>query len=51
MVPLPFSRVHYIAGPQILVPPDASPTQMEEKRQELENSLIHITNEADRHFS
>jgi lysophospholipid acyltransferase (LPLAT)-like uncharacterized protein len=51
MVPLPFSRVHYVAGPQILVPPDASPTQMEEKRQELENSLIHITNEADRHFS
>jgi lysophospholipid acyltransferase (LPLAT)-like uncharacterized protein len=50
MVPLPFSRVRYIAGPQILVPPDASPAQMEEKRQELEHSLIQITNEADRYF-
>jgi lysophospholipid acyltransferase (LPLAT)-like uncharacterized protein len=50
MVPLPFSRVRYIAGSQILVPPDASPVHMEEKRQELENSLIQITNEADRYF-
>jgi lysophospholipid acyltransferase (LPLAT)-like uncharacterized protein len=50
MIPLPFSRVRYIAGPQIFVPPDASPAHMEEKRQELENSLIHITNEADRYF-
>jgi lysophospholipid acyltransferase (LPLAT)-like uncharacterized protein len=50
MVPLPFSRVRYVAGSQILVPPDASPAQMEEKRQELEHSLIQITNEADRYF-
>jgi lysophospholipid acyltransferase (LPLAT)-like uncharacterized protein len=51
IVPLPFSRVRYMAGAKILVPPDASPVQMEEKRQELETSLIRITNEADGYFS
>lgn len=51
IIPLPFSRVRYVAGAKILVPPDASPALMEEKRQALENSLMRITNEADRYFS
>jgi lysophospholipid acyltransferase (LPLAT)-like uncharacterized protein len=51
IVPLPFSRVRYVAGPQILVPPDASAAQMEEKRQELEETLTRISIEADGYFS
>lgn len=51
IVPLPFSRVRYMAGAKILVPPDASPTLMEEKRIELEHALSQITKEADGYFA
>ncbi|MSQ47682.1 MAG: DUF374 domain-containing protein [Deltaproteobacteria bacterium] len=50
IVPLPFSRVRYMAGAKILVPPDTSPVQMEEKRLELETTLTRITREADAYF-
>jgi lysophospholipid acyltransferase (LPLAT)-like uncharacterized protein len=51
IVPLPFSRVRYVAGQPIRVPSDASAAQMEEKRQELENTLTQITSEADGYFT
>ncbi len=51
IVPLPFSHVRYMAGAKILVPPDASPAQMEEKRLELETTLTRITREADAYFA
>ena len=47
LIPFPFSRVTYVAGQPIMVPADASPELMEEKRQELENSLLSITEFAD----
>jgi hypothetical protein len=51
LIPFPFSRVTYVAGPSILVPADASPDLMEAKRQELETSLIAITALADASFT
>jgi len=50
LIPLPLSRVTYMAGQPILVPPDASPELMEEKRQELENALVSISSLADASF-
>ena len=50
LIPFPLSRVTYVVGPPIVVPADASATQMEEKRQELENSLLAITAQADAYF-
>jgi lysophospholipid acyltransferase (LPLAT)-like uncharacterized protein len=50
LIPFPFSRVTYIAGPAILVPADASAELMEEKRRELEGSLLAITAQADESF-
>lgn len=47
LIPFPLSRVTYVVGQPILVPFDASPEQMEEKRQELEHSLTTITAQAD----
>ncbi|MGE0681864.1 MAG: hypothetical protein AB7P69_13320, partial [Candidatus Binatia bacterium] len=38
-------------GPPIKVPADASPELMEEKRQELENALLSITEIADASFT
>jgi hypothetical protein len=51
LIPFPFSRVIYIAGPAIKVPADASPEIMEEKRQELETTLLSITEIADASFA
>ena len=50
MIPFPFSRVVYMVGPPIFVPEDATPEQMEYKRQELEERLLAITRQADAYF-
>jgi lysophospholipid acyltransferase (LPLAT)-like uncharacterized protein len=51
LVPFPFSHVVYLVGTPIVVPTDASPEVMEEKRQELERVLIDITQQADSYFA
>ena len=51
MLPFPFSRVVYVVGAPISVPADATPEQMEQKRQELEERLCTITEQADAYFS
>lgn len=50
LIPFPLSRVTYVVGPAILVPADATAAQMEEKRKELEDSLLAITAQADAYF-
>ena len=50
MLPFPFSRVVYVVGEPITVPADATPAQMEQKRQELEERLCTITEQADAYF-
>lgn len=47
MIPFPFSRVVYVAGPPIFVPKDATPEQMEQKRALLEARLRETTARAD----
>jgi lysophospholipid acyltransferase (LPLAT)-like uncharacterized protein len=51
LIPFPFSPVLYVVGQPIRVPPDASPELMEEKRQELEATLLAITDQADSSFT
>ncbi len=51
LIPLPFSRITYVAGQPIQVPADASPEMMEMKRQELEHTLTTITAIADASFT
>ena len=51
LIPFPLSRVAYVAGQPIVVPPNASPELMEEKRQELENALTSISAFADASFT
>jgi lysophospholipid acyltransferase (LPLAT)-like uncharacterized protein len=51
VIPLPLSQVLYIVGRPIAVPPDASPELLEEKRKELEETLLTITAQADAYFS
>lgn len=46
-VPLPFSRGTFIYGKAIWVPKDATPLQLEQKRQELEVSLNELTAKVD----
>jgi len=50
LIPFPFSRVTYVIGRSITVPDDASPQVMEEKRQELQETLLAITAQADASF-
>ena len=50
MIPFPFSRAVYMVGPPIFVPEDATPEQMEHKRQELEERLLTLTRQADAYF-
>jgi lysophospholipid acyltransferase (LPLAT)-like uncharacterized protein len=47
MIPLPFSRVLYVAGEPLQVPPHATDDDLEGFRQELENRLNAITAAAD----
>ena len=51
LIPFPFSRVLYVVGSPIHVPPDATKEVVEEKRQELEAELIRITTQADNYFA
>jgi lysophospholipid acyltransferase (LPLAT)-like uncharacterized protein len=51
LMPLPFSRIVVIYGQPIYVPASASPAVFEAKRHEVETSLRHITEMADRYFS
>jgi lysophospholipid acyltransferase (LPLAT)-like uncharacterized protein len=48
LIPLPFSRVVVVYGEPIYVPASASPTVFQAKRREVETSLRHITEIADR---
>ncbi|MBI3303069.1 MAG: lysophospholipid acyltransferase family protein [Deltaproteobacteria bacterium] len=50
LIPFPLSRVTYVVGQPILVSADASAEEMEEKRRELEASLLAITAQADGSF-
>jgi len=50
LIPFPLSRVTYVIGQPIRVPADASANLMEEKRKELENTLLTITAQADESF-
>ena len=50
LIPFPLSRVLYVIGQPIRVPTDASPELMEEKRKELEDTLLTITAQADESF-
>lgn len=47
IIPLPFSRGAFAYGKAICVPRDATPIQMEQKRQELEVSLNQLTAQVD----
>lgn len=51
LIPLPLSRVLYVVGRPIFVPSDASSELIEEKRKELEKTLLAITAQADGYFS
>lgn len=51
LLPLPFSRVVVIYGEPIYVPADASASDLEAKRRELEATLRHITETADNYFT
>ena len=51
LIPFPFSRVLYVVGAPIYVPPDATNDVIEAKRQELETALITITQQADAYFT
>ncbi len=50
MIPFPFSRVVYVVGSPISIPAETTPAQLEQKRQELEESLRTITEQADTYF-
>jgi lysophospholipid acyltransferase (LPLAT)-like uncharacterized protein len=47
LIPFPLSRVTYVIGKPLRVPADASAELMEEKRKELEDTLLTITAQAD----
>jgi lysophospholipid acyltransferase (LPLAT)-like uncharacterized protein len=50
VLPLPFSKVVFLWGEPVFVPRDSGREQMEQKRLELEDRLLRITEEADRLF-
>lgn len=49
-VPLPGSRVVFKVGPPITVPPDRDEDLIEQKRLELERSMIELTDFTDRFY-
>jgi len=51
LMPLPFSRVVVVYGEPVYVPATASPTVFQAKQHEVETSLRHITELADRYFT
>jgi lysophospholipid acyltransferase (LPLAT)-like uncharacterized protein len=50
VLPLPFSKVVFLWGEPVFVPRGSDRQRMEEKRLELEDRLLRITEEADRLF-
>ena len=51
MIPFPFSRVVYVVGAPLSVPAETTPAQLEQQRQELEERLRTITEQADTYFT
>ncbi len=51
LIPKPFSKAVIMIGKPIYVPLEATPQQLEEKREELEKSLVELTQRADSYFS
>lgn len=51
LLPLPFSRIVVVYGEPIYVPAHVSPADFQAKRQEVETSLLHITEMADHYFA
>ena len=51
MIPFPFSRVVYVVGSPLSVPAETTPAQLEQQRQELEERLRTITEQADTYFT
>jgi lysophospholipid acyltransferase (LPLAT)-like uncharacterized protein len=47
ILPYPFSRGIFLWGAPIIVPPEADPSQLEQKRVELEETLNRMTLQAD----
>ena len=47
VLPLPFSRCRFICGPAITIPKDADDDLIEQKRQELEDTLNRLTRECE----
>ena len=50
LIPYPFSRVVLIYGTPVKVPKEATGKSLESKRQELEKTLIAITQQVDKYF-
>jgi lysophospholipid acyltransferase (LPLAT)-like uncharacterized protein len=50
LIPKPFSRTVIILGRPIYVRPESTPEQLEEKRKELEQRMLELTEEADNYF-
>jgi lysophospholipid acyltransferase (LPLAT)-like uncharacterized protein len=51
LIPKPFSKTVIILGQPIYVASESTPEQLEEKRKELEQRLLDLTDKADRYFS
>lgn len=50
LIPKPFSKAVIIIGEPIYVPPESTPQELEEKREELERRLVCLTQKADNYF-
>jgi lysophospholipid acyltransferase (LPLAT)-like uncharacterized protein len=51
LVPLPFNEFVYFVGDPVYVPPDATLEEIEDKRQELEDGLMRLTERSENHFT
>jgi lysophospholipid acyltransferase (LPLAT)-like uncharacterized protein len=51
LIPQPFSKTVIMLGNPIYVPVEATAEELEEKRRELENDLLELTQRADAYFS
>jgi lysophospholipid acyltransferase (LPLAT)-like uncharacterized protein len=50
LIPKPFSKTVIMLGEPIYVAPESTPEQLEEKRRELEQRLLDLTDKADNYF-
>ena len=51
LIPKPFSKTVIMLGEPIYVPPESAAEQLEEKRKELKQRMLELTEEADNYFS